>query len=424
MKEYTVGALFMTPTQRWIAALLFALSVVNYFDRTVLSVAAPGIMKEFSLSPTSMGAVFSAFLISYTLLMTPGGRWSDRFGPRNMLAVMALGSGLLTALMPLGATPGLGSLIGIIPGLFVIRLGFGIFTAPLYPAAARMNQIWMPPLQRARVLGFVNAGAGFGGAVSPILFSAMLARFGWRPSFVMAGVAAVLLGVIWLATVPDRAAETRATQRPQWAALLNNSSMRWLIAGFAALDYYEYIFFYWLYYYLGEVRKLSPDDTAIYTTLPFLAWVVMMPLGGWLADRLVSRHGIKLGLRWVAITAQLISVLGLAIAINVADVNVLVALLSLAFGCAAVADVVFWAAVINIAGAQAGAAGGLMNTGGNFGGAIAPFLTPLIASHYGWSAGLYVGAFVALIGVVAWSRIDPAPITGPAMTPPPVSVRQ
>src|SRR5262245_40178103 len=103
----------MTATQYWIAALLFALSVINYFDRTILSVAAPSIMKEFSISPTSMGAVFSAFLISYTILMTPGGRLSDRFGPRNMLAIMAIGSGILTALMPLGGTPGLGALIGI-----------------------------------------------------------------------------------------------------------------------------------------------------------------------------------------------------------------------------------------------------------------------------------------------------------------------
>ena len=162
--------------------------------------------------------------------------------------------------------------------------------------------------------------------------------------------------------------------------LLNNPSMRWLIAGFAALDYYEYIFFYWLYYYLGEVRKLSADDAAFYTTMPFLAWVVMMPLGGWLADRLVARRGIRQGLRWVAVGALLISVLGLAAALNVADINWLVALLSLSFGCAAIADVVFWAAVISLAGAQAGAAGGLMNTGGNFGGAIAPFLTPLIAA--------------------------------------------
>jgi ACS family glucarate transporter-like MFS transporter len=399
----------MTLSQIWIAALMFAFSVVNYFDRTILSVAAPSMMKEFGISPTSMGAVFSAFLISYTILMTPGGRLSDRFGPRNMLTVMALGSGLLTALMPLGGIPGLGSLIGVIPGLFVIRLGFGVFTAPLYPAAARMNAISMPPLQRARVLGFVNAGAGFGGAVSPILVTAMLARFGWRPSFVIAGAAAMLLGLLWLATVPDRAIETRVAQRAQWGTLLINPNMRWLIGGFAALDYYEYIFFYWLYYYLGEVRKLPADETAFYTTLPFLAWVVMMPLGGWLADHLAARFGIKSGFRWVAVGSLLISVLGLVAALNVPDINSLVALLSLSFGCAAIADVVFWAAVISVGGAQSGAAGGLMNTGGNFGGAIAPFLTPLIASHYGWSAGLYVGAFVALLGVVAWLRIDPSP---------------
>jgi MFS family permease len=406
----------MTASQRWIAAMMLSLSIINYFDRTILSVAAPAMMKELSLSPTSMGAVFSAFLVSYTLFMTPGGRWSDRFGPRNMLAITALGSGLLTALMPLGGTPGLGSFIGVIPGLVVVRLGFGIFTAPLYPAAARMNAISMPPLQRTRVLGFVNAGAGFGGAVSPILFSAMLARFGWRPSFVMAGLAAVLLGVLWLATVPDSAAETRASDRPRWGALLSNRNMRWLIAGFAALDYYEYIFFYWLFYYLGEVRKLSADDTALYTTLPFLAWVLMMPLGGWLADRLVARHGVKQGLRWVAIGALLISVLGLVAALNVVADNSLVALLSLSFGFAAIADVVFWAAVISIGGTQAGAAGGLMNTGGNLGGAVAPFLTPLIASHYGWTAALYIGALVAFLGVVAWLRIDPAPLT--ALGPP------
>jgi ACS family glucarate transporter-like MFS transporter len=409
----------MTGAQIWIAALMFLFSVVNYFDRTILSVAAPSMMKEFGLSPTSMGAVFSAFLISYTILMTPGGRWSDRFGPRNMLAVMALGSGLFTALMPLGGVPGLGSVIGIIPGLFVIRLGFGVFTAPLYPAAARMNAISMPPLQRARVLGFVNAGAGFGGAVSPLLVTAMLAWFGWRPSFVMAGVAAIALGLLWLATVPDRAVETRVAQRPQWGLLLNNPNMRWLIVGFCALDYYEYIFFYWLYYYLGEVRKLPAADTAFYTTLPFLAWVVMMPLGGWLADRLVASYGIKQGLRWVAVTSLLVSVAGLAAALNVDDTNSLVALLSLAFGCAAVADVVFWAAVISVAGPQAGAAGGLMNTGGNFGGAIAPFVTPLIASTYGWSAGLYLGGAIALIGVIAWLRIDPAPQTTSAPVPGP-----
>ena len=55
----------------------------------------------------------------------------------------------------------------------------------------------------------------------------------------------------------------------------------------------------------------------------------------------------------------IIAVAGLAAALNVDSTNLLVALLSLSFGCAAIADVVFWAGVINLAGSQAGAASGV-----------------------------------------------------------------
>jgi MFS family permease len=406
----------MTGQQIWIVVLMFAFSVGSYFGRTILSVSAPLIIKEYSLTPVSMGLVFSAFQLSYTLLMTPGGRMSDRYGPRNMLAISCLGAGLLTALMPLGATPGLGAILGVIPALTVMRLGFGAFTAPLYPATGRMNAITMPPLHRTRVLGIVNAGAGFGGAISPILFSNMIARFGWRISFVMAGVAAMLVAAVWLATVPNRPApESALVKRPRWSELLGNPNLRWLIAGFAALDYFQYIFFYWLYYYLGEVRNFTPDETAFYTTLPFLAWLVMMPLGGWIADQMVARHGVKSGLRSVAITSQLLAVACLVAALSATGTGSLVALLSFAFGFASIADVTFWAGVISISGRQVGAAGGLMNTGGNLGGGLAPILTPLIASQFDWSAGLYVGGVIALIGVVAWTRIDPAPHV-PAIT--------
>jgi hypothetical protein len=91
----------------------------------------------------------------------------------------------------------------------------------------------------------------------------------------------------------------------------------------------------------------------------------------WLADHLVSRFGIKCGLRWVAIGAPLVSILGSAAALNLAETNSLVAPLARHFR-APVTDVVFWAAVISVAGPQAGAAGGLMNTGGNRGGTNRP----------------------------------------------------
>jgi len=395
----------MKPIHYWISALMFAFSLVNYFDRTILSVAAPGMMKEFALSPTQMGVVFSAFQVSYTLLMAPGGRWADRFGPRSVLTVMGLGAGTLTALRPLGGTPGLGSLIGVIPALVIVRLGFGAFTAPLYPATGRMNANVIPFRHRTRVQGLVNSGAGFGGAVSPLLFSAMIGKFGWRQSFIMAGAASIVVAAIWFFTVPDQP-RTAAAAASKWGALLRDHNMRWLVLGFSAVCYFEYIFFFWLYYYLGEVRKLSPADTALYTTMPFLAWVVMMPLGGWVTDVLAARLGSKTGMRSISIASILCSVACLFGALQTADTRTMVGLLSLAFGFCSVADIVYWSAAIGIAGPQAGAACGLMNTGGNLGGGIAPVLTPIIAASYGWSAGLYVGGLIAVISVLAWLFID------------------
>src|SRR5438094_492084 len=92
-----------------IVCMMFGLSVMVYFDRTIMSIAGPTIIKEFGLSETGMGTVYSAFTLGYALLMIPGGRFADRFGPRKMLTFMALGSALFTAMTAVGARPGLGT---------------------------------------------------------------------------------------------------------------------------------------------------------------------------------------------------------------------------------------------------------------------------------------------------------------------------
>src|SRR5580698_6132232 len=85
-----------------IVVLMVLLSIMSYFDRTIMSIAGPAIVKEFSLSETQMGAVYSAFLLSYAVLMIPGGQLADRFGPRVVLTFMALGAAIFTGLTAMG----------------------------------------------------------------------------------------------------------------------------------------------------------------------------------------------------------------------------------------------------------------------------------------------------------------------------------
>jgi sugar phosphate permease len=419
--------------QACVVTLLVAFSVMSYFDRTIMSIAGPVIMKEFSLSETSMGAVFSAFLLSYALMNLPGGHLADRFGPRLVLTVSNLGTAVFTGLTALGGKPGLGTYLGIVPSFLLIRLAMGFFTGPLYPSCARTTANWVSEGQRARVWGLIAAGAGLGGATSPLLFSWMIGRYGWRMSFVLAAIVTGVLAAVWFSYVRDHPSEHPSiahetfeslaatapsqlgkTEKTPWKLLLTNRSLMLLTVGYFAVNYFEYIYFFWIYYYLGEVRHLGHTESAVAATIVFLTWMVMSPLGGWISDRLVVRWGPKSGRRVVAMVGLTLGAALLCIGINLTGTVATVAALCLSFGFASSSDGPYWATAISLGGRRVGAACGILNTGGNLGG-VAPYIAPLIAAHAGWTWGLYTASIVLMMAVVLWFFIDPAAgVTEPA----------
>jgi sugar phosphate permease len=356
--------------------------------------------------------------------MIPGGHLADRFGPRLVLTVMGFGSALFTGLTALGGRPGLGTYFGIVPSFLAIRLGLGVFTAPLYPSCARMNAIWFPLAKRARVWGLVAAGAGIGGAASPIVFSWMINRFGWRLSFWAAAIATAALGLLWFRYVRDHPEEHVSQRREAscvlraetvgkssrrgtpWIKLLTDRNLILLTLSYLTVGYFEYIFFFWIYYYFIEIRQMGQSQSAIYTTVLFLTWMVMTPIGGYVSDYLMMRYTRRVSRRIVPIVSLTTSALLLYLGANLNEPIAVAAVLSLALGFASASDGSFWASAIDLGGGQVGAACGILNTGGNTGGFIAPVLTPFIASFAGWKWGLYFGSLVVLIGVVAWFYID------------------
>src|SRR5687768_16379573 len=125
-------------SRRWlILAFLMGLCFISHFNRaSITSAGDDQIMKQYGISPQSMGVIYSSFLIVYTLFMIPGGWLIDRRGPRFALACMGLGSALFCVFT--GAI-GFGFLAAaqIWLALFVVRSLMGLFTVPLHPGAAR-----------------------------------------------------------------------------------------------------------------------------------------------------------------------------------------------------------------------------------------------------------------------------------------------
>lgn len=391
---------------------MVAFSVMSYFDRIIMSVAGPFIMAESRLTETQMGTIYSAFTFSYAILMIPGGRIADRFGPRRVLTLMGIGAALFTGCTALGGKPVFGIWLGVLPSFMAIRLGLGAVTAPLYPSCAILNARWTPPASRARIWGWVAAGSGIGGALSPVLFTWMIGRCGWRASFLASALVTGALAAAWFFFVrdyPERAYPEKAPPRrlkTPWRDLFGNRHLLLLTISYLTANYFEYIFFYWLLYYLSAVRHASVRESATCSAVVWLAWAAMTPTGGWISDRLVSRYGLTAGRRIIPMLSLPIAAALLAAAINLRAMVPMVVLLFVTLGLAAATDGPYWVSSSDIGGKHVGAAGGILNTGGNIGGFLAPILTPLIASRLGWSTALYAGSLIVLFGVVLWFFID------------------
>src|SRR5689334_15527201 len=184
---------------RWrIVLLLVAFSFLAHFNRVSISAAADlRIMKELSLTPTQMGFVYSAFILFYTLGMTPGGCFIDRFGPRTALLVVGLGSAVFIALTGL---VGFGLLAAALiwPAFLVIRSLMGLCNAPMYPAAGQLVAHWMPFSRRALVNGLVVGAAPIGVASTYLVMGFLIDQLTWPLAFVVTGAVTGLVAIGWL----------------------------------------------------------------------------------------------------------------------------------------------------------------------------------------------------------------------------------
>lgn len=405
----------LSPRQATLVGLMFGFSILNYFDRTIMSIAGPNVMREFGLSPTQMGSVYSAFVLSYAVFMIPGGWLVDRLGGRLSLTLVGGFAALFTALTAVGGTP-LAAAAAAFPILLLIRLGLGMASAPLYTACARMCANWIHPARQATVQGWIIAGSALGGALSPITFSWLMLRFRWPISFCIAAAITAGLALVWhfwareypAGTAPRAPGTTAVIRSAPWRRLFSNRGLMLYAFAYLTVGYFDYIFYYWVYYYFGTVRHMGFGQSALYTTILFLTMAIMMPLGGWTADRLAGTVGRATGRQYTAIAGMLAAAVLLVAGTWVKADGISVALLSLAIGFAAFCEGPFWAAATELGREHVGAACAILNTGANIGGFFGPLVTPWIAKWFGWSWGMYSASVLVFAGAAACCFARPA----------------
>ena len=413
----------------WVA-LLCATATASYLCRVNVSVAGAQLMGELGLTQAQMGRVFSAFLLGYALFMVPGGLLADRWGTRRVLEAASWWWAAATALLLLVGRGPLAASAGLTLGaLLALRFVLGVGESPMFPAAARGVARWVSPGQRAKANGFVVAAVAIGSAAAPPLLTAAMLRWGWRVALAVSAVPAVATAIAWrLAGEPappsDEAGPAagapsgRPAPEPTRTAreTLGSRSFVLLTLSYTLQGYVGYIFVFWFYLYLVQERHFDLLRGAAFSSLPWLLSIGSIPLGGWLSDRLVARHGSAFGRRAVPVAG--LALAGVFLSVGAHTQHPYVAATALAFSTAFVMCVEgpFWATMTEIAGERSGTAGGVMNTGSNVGGLVSPALTPALAAVVGWEPALHLAAALAIVAAILWLAIDPRPAPRPADT--------
>jgi MFS transporter, ACS family, D-galactonate transporter len=397
-----------------ILALLTLGTLINYLDRTVISVAAPLLSHDLGLSAVAMGVVFSAFSWTYAAAQIPGGIVLDRIGVRlTYFLSVTIWSGF-TLLQ--GLTTNLWSLIAC-------RMGLGIAEAPAFPCNSRILGTWFPQAERATATGVYSIGQYFGLAfLSPLLFW-IAGTFGWRALLVIVGSAGVGFGVLWYALYRDPH-ESRANEAElehiaaggglgqttrvhfRWrhiAFLLKQRQILGASIGQFASNSTLVFFLTWFPTYLATERQMGWIKVGFFTVLPFIAACVGVVSGGLCSDLLLRRTGSANIARKAPIITGLLLASTIVIANFVTQDAVVIAIMSAAFFGQGMCNL-GWTLLTDVAPKQLmGLSGGVFNLCANLAGIVTPLVVGFVVGATGsfvWALA-FIGA-LALAGVVSY----------------------
>lgn len=407
---------------RWrVLAMLVLASFVSYVLRSDISIAGPALVEDLGLTEQQLGYVLAAFAAGYTIFQFPGGVFGLKLGPRRAMASIMVLWGLLIVATAIAGSIG-ASVAVTVAALIGIRFLVGAAHAPIYPLTGAVVERWFPIGSWALPNGLSSTGLTLGyAAVAPAL-AWMIVHYGWQFSFVLLGPLPLIGAAFWWWYVRDRPAEHGAVneaeatlitanrpvtpkaagQAPGWLRVLGNRDVLLLTLSYFCMNYIFQLMFNWIFYYLSEVRNFDSETAGFFTSVQWIAAAIGATLGGFLCDFLCRRHGMRRGCAWPACAALVLSGAFLLIGAMSANAYVAVACMALSFLANQVTEAAFWAAGISIGGRNAGAACGVMNTGGNSAGFVNALLVPFTAGTLGWTAAMVTGTLFAFVSAALW----------------------
>ena len=377
-------------------ALLAILAVINFIDRSNLSIAAPLLKEELRISASQLGILLSAFFWTYTAMQFVSGWIVDRFDANRVIAAGYLLWSLATA-----AT-------GLVQGftmLLAMRLILGMGESVMVPAYSKILSFHLPEHHRGFANGILQGSVRFGPAVGTLGAGFLIAKYGWRPAFIGIGLVSLAWLPAWIRWMPRGGAIYRSLPAsPGFADIVRQRSFWGVCGGHFSILYLLYFMLTLLPFYLVRERHLSMQSMAKIASAYYAIEALSAITTGWLSDYCIRRGYTPTLVRKSAMaighTIAAVAVMSWTLATSQ---SYLVCLVVLAIG-SGTAGAGPFAFSQTLAGPHAtGKWTGLQNGFANVAGVVAPALTGFLVDRTGkFLAPLAITAAVLVAGGLSW----------------------
>ena len=381
-----------------VVLLLLGISVfINYVDRGNLAIAAPMLKDELGISAAQLGVLLSAFFWTYACLQVVSGWLVDRL---NVNWVLAGGFFLWSA-----ATAGTG-IVHAFWALFALRLILGIGESVAYPSYSKIIALHFPEEHRGLANAVISAGLVLGPGFGILIGGTLIARFGWRPFFIVLGLVSLLWLIPWLRWMPASGDATHLIMSgaPNLSEFLRLRSAWGTSVGLFCGNYVNYFLITWLPFYLVRERHFSMDRMARIGGAAYLLGACFATLSGWLSDRWIISGATPTRVR-KTFTGGGLALAGIFLGLSAVRgpaFSVTMLILGMVFFGVSASNI--WAITQTLAGPQAaGRWTGFQNFTGNLAGVVAPAITGLVLNrtgHFYWAFCILTA--VALTGTASW----------------------
>jgi MFS family permease len=409
-----IGAATMRKVGWRIVPFCILLFIVAFIDRINVGFAALEMNRSLAIGSEAFGLGVGLFFIGYFLFEIPSNLILQRVGARIWISRIVISWGALTALHVFVTGP---------RSFYLLRFLLGLAEAGFAPGLLFYFTLWFPAQHRGAAMSrYLTASAiavVIGAPFSTSLFhlSGVLGLAGWQWMFLIEGGIGVILGIVTLGYLTDRPEDARwlsAEQRQWLLATLAREPARHVVGAsmfrtalvdprvwvltfmFFCFGLSSYGIIFWIPQIVKQMSGLSNTAVGFVTALPWLAAVLVMTLVGKSSDRRNERH-----LHFAC--SFIVGAIGLLGSVLVADP--IVAMIFIGLGAVGIWSGlgVFWTMPpLLFTGPAAAGCLALINSIGNLGGFVGPYMMGLARSSTGgFSTGLIGLAVFLVAGAVA-----------------------